>query len=192
VRLAAVLGREFDFDLLNAIWGRGEEATLEALDDLLRHRLIDEDTGPLGRDYTFTHHKIQEVVYAGMPRRRQQHAHARAGAAMETLYGPEVKALASELAFHFEQGRQLDKTLTEKAIHYLLQAGDWARGLYAHGDAIDYYQRGAGTFEGKGGIRASGADADEAGADPSHRLRLPTGAPGLRGRLRPVAAGGGS
>jgi DNA-binding SARP family transcriptional activator len=192
VRLAAVLGREFDFDLLNAIWGRGEEATLEALDDLLRHRLIDEGTGPLGRDYTFTHHKIQEVVYAGMPRRRQQHAHARAGAAMETLYGPEVKALASELAFHFEQGRQLDKTLTEKAIHYLLQAGDWARGLYAHGDAIDYYQRGAGTFEGKGGIRASGADADEAGADPSHRLRLPTGAPGLRGRLRPVAAGGGS
>ncbi len=60
---------------------------------------------------------------------------------MERLYGTEAEALAGELAFHFEQGRQLDKALTEKAISYLLQAGDRARGLYAHQEAIDYYQR---------------------------------------------------
>ena len=141
LRLAAVLGREFDFDLLNAVWGRGEEATLEALDDLLRHRLINEGTGPMGRDYSFTHHKIQEVLYGGMPRRHRQHVHARAGAAMERLYGSQAEPLVGELAFHFEQGQQLDKTLTEKAITYLLQAGDRARGLYAHQEAIDYYQR---------------------------------------------------
>jgi len=142
LHLAAVLGREFDFDLLNTVWGRGEGATLEALDDLLRHRLIDEGSGAMGRDYAFTHHKIQEVVYAAMPRRHRGHAHARVGAAMERLYGTaEREALAGELAFHFEQGRQLDKALTEKAISYLLQAGDRARGLYAHQEAIDYYQR---------------------------------------------------
>ncbi len=141
LRLAAVLGREFDFDLLNAVWGRGEEATLEALDDLLRHRLIDEGTGAMGRDYAFTHHKIQEAIYAAMPRRRRQHAHARVGAAMETLYGSEAEALARELAFHFEQARQLDRGLTEKAITYLLLAGDRARMLYAHQEAIDHYQR---------------------------------------------------
>ena len=42
VRVAAVAGREFDFDLLKGAWGKGEEATLAALDDLLRHRLIAE------------------------------------------------------------------------------------------------------------------------------------------------------
>jgi len=141
LRLAAILGREFDLDLLNAVWGRGGEVTLEALDSMLRHRLIDEGSRAVGRDYAFTHHKIQEVVYAGMGRQRRQHAHARAGTAMERLHGPEAKTLAGELAFHFEQGRQLDKRLTEKAIYYLLEAGDQARGLYAHGDAIDYYQR---------------------------------------------------
>jgi oligopeptide transport system substrate-binding protein len=141
LRLAAVLGREFDFDLLNAVWGRGEEATLETLDDLLRHRLIDEGTGAMGRDYAFTHHKIQEVIYAEMPRRHRQHAHARCGAAMESIYGPEAEALAGELAFHFEEGRHHDGTLTEKAITYVLQAGDQARGLYAHEEAIDYYRR---------------------------------------------------
>jgi ABC-type oligopeptide transport system substrate-binding subunit len=141
LRLAAVLGREFDFDLLNAVRGRGEEATLEALDDLLRHRLLDEGTGPMGRDYAFTHHKIQEAVYAGMPRRRRQHLHGRVGVALETLYGSEADALTSELAFHFQQGRQLDRSLTEKAIIYLLQAGDQARLAYAHREGIDHYQQ---------------------------------------------------
>ena len=150
LRLAAVLGREFDFDLLNAVWNRGQEATLETLDDLLRHRLIEEGTGSMGRDYTFTHHKIQEVIYAEMPRRRRQHAHAQAGAAMESLYGPQVETLAGELAFHFEEGRQHDETLTEKAITYLLQAGDRARGLYAHQEAIDYYQRALGFLKEQG------------------------------------------
>jgi oligopeptide transport system substrate-binding protein len=141
LRLAAVLGREFDFELLNAVWGRGEETTLEALDDLLRHRLLDEGTGPMGRDYMFTHHKIQEVVYAAMGRRRQQYTHGLVGATMQELCGPETEALAGELAFHFEHGRRLDETLTEKAITYLLQAGDKARGLYACREAIGYYQR---------------------------------------------------
>jgi predicted ATPase len=141
LHLAAVLGREFDFDLLDTVWGRGEGATLEALDDLLRHRLIDEGSGAMGRDYAFTHHKIQEVVYARIPRHRRGHAHAQVGAAMERLRSTEVKALAGELAYHFEQGGELDRALTEKAISYLLQAGDRARGLYAHQEAIDYYQQ---------------------------------------------------
>jgi len=58
LRLAAVLGREFDFNLLNTVWGRGENATLEALDEMLRQRLIDEGRGTTARDYAFAHHKI--------------------------------------------------------------------------------------------------------------------------------------
>jgi predicted ATPase len=141
LRLTAVLGHEFDFDLLDMVWGRDREATLGALDDLLRHRLVDEGTGTLDRDYAFTHHKIQEVVYTGIPRRRRQHLHAQVGTAMESLYGPQTEALARELAFHFQQGQQLDQTLTEKAITYLLQAGDQARALYAHREAIDHYRQ---------------------------------------------------
>lgn len=141
VRVAAVLGREFDFDLLNAVWGRGEEDTLQAVDALLRHRLIDEGTGAVGRDYSFTHHKIQEALYAGISRQRRQRAHGLVGKTMEALYGAETEAMASELAFHFEQGQQLDKTLTEKATKYLLSAGDQARLAYAHEEAIDHYQR---------------------------------------------------
>lgn len=141
VRLAAVLGREFDFDSLNAVWGQGEGATLEALDDLLRHRLIDEGNGAKGRDYVFTHHKIQEVIYSSMSRRRRHQAHALVGTTMESLNRTQTEELAGELAFHFQEGRQHDKTLTEKAVTYRLQAGDRARTLYAHQEAIDHYEQ---------------------------------------------------
>ncbi len=67
VSVAAVAGQEFDFDLLREAWGQGEEATLAALDDLLRQRLVAETVGTAGADYAFTHHKIQEVVYEGLP-----------------------------------------------------------------------------------------------------------------------------
>jgi oligopeptide transport system substrate-binding protein len=141
LELAAVLGREFEFDLLDAVWGRGEHATLEALDEMLRQRLIDEGLGTTARDYAFTHHKIQEALYAGMPRRHRQQAHARAATAMEQLYIHQTEELAGELAFHFLQGMQHDKTLTEKAIEYLLKAADRARLAYAQREAVDYYQQ---------------------------------------------------
>jgi predicted ATPase len=133
--LAAALGREFEFDLLNFVWGLGEETTLEALDDLLRARLIEEGSGPLERDYAFTHHKIQEAVYSGIPLRRRQHLHTRIGQAMETIYAPDVEGLAGELAFHFDQARQVDKTLTEKAVHYLRLAGERAVRMSANEEA---------------------------------------------------------
>ena len=141
LQVAAVLGREFDFDLLNAAGQEAEEATLDVLDALLRRRFIDEGRGALGRDYAFHHHKIQEVVYAGIPQRHRQHLHARVGTAMEALHASSLEAVATELAFHFQQARALDPALGEKAIRYLLLAGDQTRLAYAHADAIEYYQQ---------------------------------------------------
>jgi ABC-type oligopeptide transport system substrate-binding subunit/DNA-binding SARP family transcriptional activator/Mrp family chromosome partitioning ATPase len=141
VRLAAVLGREFDFELLNAVWDQGEGATLEALDELLRRRLIDEGVAPKRCDYNFSHNKIQEVIYASMSRRRRQQAHALVATTMENLYRAQAEELAGELGFHFQEGRYHDKTLTGKAIFYRLRAGDRARTLYAHQEAIEHYQQ---------------------------------------------------
>jgi ABC-type oligopeptide transport system substrate-binding subunit/DNA-binding SARP family transcriptional activator len=141
LRVAAVLGREFDLDLLCAAGEQSEEATLESLDALLRRRFVDEGRGTLSRDYAFHHHKIQEVVYAGIPLRHRQHLHAKVGIAMEALHASNLGAVAGEMAFHFQEGRVLDRALGEKAIRYLLLAGDQARLAYAHAEAIDYYQR---------------------------------------------------
>jgi ABC-type oligopeptide transport system substrate-binding subunit/DNA-binding SARP family transcriptional activator len=141
LRVGAILGREFDFDLLHAVWGEHEEVTLEALDTLLRRRFVDEGSGVLGRDYAFHHHQIREVAYAAIPVRHRQHLHGQAGEAMEKLYKSNLEAVAGELAFHFGQGRLFDKALAPKAVRYLLLAGDQARLAYAHREAIEYYNQ---------------------------------------------------
>lgn len=143
VRVAAIAGRAFDFDLLRAAWGQGEEATLAALDDLLRQQLIGEaaaDGG--GHDYAFTHHKIQEVVHGSLSRQRRQHLHGQVGTALEQLLGARSGARAAELAFHFEQAQQLHGALADKAITYLLQASQQAMRQSASQEAIAYVQRG--------------------------------------------------
>jgi ABC-type oligopeptide transport system substrate-binding subunit/DNA-binding SARP family transcriptional activator len=139
--MASILGREFDFELLDQAWGRGNEATLEALDHLLRSRLIEEGAGQSGRDYAFVHHKIQEAVYAYIPNKQCEHLHARAGTAMEKLYGARTENVVGEIAYHFEKCCGLGGEYGGKAVTYLLQAGDHARKLYAFQDAVEYYQR---------------------------------------------------
>jgi DNA-binding SARP family transcriptional activator/predicted ATPase len=140
--LSAVLGREFDFELLSAAWGRGEEATLEALDSLLRGRLVEEGALPGARDFAFTHHKIQEVIYDALPRPRRLHWHRRVGKAMEALHVAELEARAGELAHHFERACSAGGPACAKAVAYLLRAGQHSARHSAHQDAIAYYRRG--------------------------------------------------
>lgn len=142
VHLAAVVGRTFNFDLLCAAWGQGEDATLAAVDDLLRQQLVAEMTDGGNADYAFTHHQIQQVVYAGLSRHRRQHLHGQVGLALEALLGAGVGPRAAELAFHFEQAQHLDRTLADRAIAYLLQASQQAMRQSASQEAVAFAQRG--------------------------------------------------
>ncbi len=93
-------------------------------------------------DYAFTHHKIQEVVYKGLPRHRRLHLHGQVGLALEHGLGAETGTRAAELAHHFEQARQADGELTDKAIAYLLQASQQALRQSAGQEAMAYVRRG--------------------------------------------------
>jgi predicted ATPase len=77
----------------------------------------------------------------GLPLRRRQRIHGQAALAMERLYGLQAGDLAAELAFHFQEGAAHDGQLQDKAIQYLLQAGDQARMAQAHHEAAGYYRQ---------------------------------------------------
>lgn len=126
--LAAVLGREFDFDLLLKASGRDEEELLEASDDLLRRQLLVEIDDGL----RFSHDKIRQVAYDELSRPRRRWLHRQAGLALEAMAPQQVE----ELARHFYHGEMRAKALT-----YSLAAGDRARSLYANRDAIAHYRR---------------------------------------------------
>lgn len=75
---------------------------------------------------------------------------------MEAIHPSESEIAASELAFHFQRARMLDPALEEKAIGYLLLAGDQARLEYAYQDAIEYYQEALALQEERGEYQRAG------------------------------------
>jgi DNA-binding SARP family transcriptional activator len=78
VDTAAMIGREFTFDVIARASDQEEGVLVSALDELWRRRIIRERAGDA---YRFSHDKIREVTYAELSltrRRRLQHRVARA------------------------------------------------------------------------------------------------------------------
>jgi DNA-binding SARP family transcriptional activator len=151
---AAVLGQEASFDRLCRIAGLEEGQALTALDELLARQLLleaHEASSEPGRDpaYSFSHHKLSEIVYAeaGAARRRMLHRRA-----LEVLQA--TAAPAAELAHH-----ALNAGLWVEAIQYSIAAGNEAMHLFAVRVAITHYEAAWQLAEQKGWPEAiSGAD----------------------------------
>jgi ABC-type oligopeptide transport system substrate-binding subunit/tetratricopeptide (TPR) repeat protein len=130
--LAAVLGRQFDFDTLAKASELDEDALIEALECAERAQLIEEVSPERGGTFAFEHRLIPTTLVEGLRTLQRRRLHRRAATAIEALRPDNFEALA----YHYAQtGR------AEKATDYLLKAGDRARGLYAHQEAIYNYQQ---------------------------------------------------
>ncbi len=132
LRLAAILGREFDFDTLAEASELDEDALIEALEGAERAQLIEEVSAEDGVSFVFEHKLIPNTLVESLRTLQRRRLHRRAAAATETLYPDNFEALA----YHYDQAGNVGK-----ATEYLLKAGDRARGLYAHQEAIDHYER---------------------------------------------------
>ena len=152
LRLAAILGRTFGLDTLAAASELDEDALLDGLEDARRAQLIEEvnEKQPAlargaahhasrrapqpasGRTFTFVHGLIASTLVASMATTQRRRLHHQAAAAIESSSPAGFEALA----YHYDRAGN-----TDKATHYLLKAGDRARGLYAFQEAIDHYQR---------------------------------------------------
>ncbi len=85
--IASVIGREFDFRLLNTLSdGISEDLILEALDQALAARVIEETPGTPGL-HRFSHALIQQTLAEELSATRRARPHARIGGALEEMYG---------------------------------------------------------------------------------------------------------
>jgi tetratricopeptide (TPR) repeat protein len=96
--VAAVVGREFDLDVLAQIVDRSEETVGARLDEGLRARVLTAVAGPRMR---FAHALIREALYEELPTARQLELHRRTGEALESRYGANLDPNLTELAHHF-------------------------------------------------------------------------------------------
>jgi DNA-binding SARP family transcriptional activator len=98
LRLAAVIGRDFDLSLLEQVASLDEDQFLNALDEALAAGLVGEAPGHAGR-YSFSHALIRETLYEGMSGPRRARNHRRVGEALEAIGdGTQLTALALHFA----------------------------------------------------------------------------------------------
>ena len=133
--MAAVIGRDFDLDLLARATKTSEDDLIDILDAAAAVALVREvaDTGR----YSFAHALIQHTLYEDLGPNRRAQAHRRVGQALEDLCGDRPGVRVGELARHwFSATQPVDLA---KAIRYSRRAGDAALGALAPSEGLRYY-----------------------------------------------------
>jgi hypothetical protein len=109
LRLAAVVGRDADVEVLVRAAGTGEAAVLDALEAGLIAGLL---TEPAPGRVRFAHVLARDTLYGDLPRLRRGRLHARVAAAVEELHPEDFPALGpppppGRVAGHRRQGGRL-------------------------------------------------------------------------------------
>ncbi|HEY3241220.1 MAG TPA: AAA family ATPase, partial [Acidimicrobiia bacterium] len=134
--LAAVIGRDFDLDLLGRVSELPEDRLLDALDEAAGAALIHEVAGRPDR-FTFSHSLVQHVLYDELSGLRRVRVHQRVAAALEDLCGDDPGERVAELAHHWVAAtRPID---VRQTIDYARRAGDRALAQLAPEEAVAWY-----------------------------------------------------
>jgi DNA-binding SARP family transcriptional activator/class 3 adenylate cyclase len=137
--LGAVIGREFDLELLVQSSGSPEEVVLEAVEEALGSRLIGESGATVDR-FTFAHAIVRNVIYGELPASRRVRLHRRVGDALERMLEGDPRGRLMELAHHFIEGAPAGRA--DAAAKYAAAAAAEAEACLAFDDAFDLCQRG--------------------------------------------------
>jgi len=136
---AAVIGRTFSFELLEALGDVKADALLDAIDEGERAHLIFSTSDGAEAHFTFAHELIRQTLVSGLSMPRRQRLHLRVAEAMEGVYARSLEQHAADLAHHlYQAGTSADP---RKTVHYLMLAGEQAMGAAAFEDALRHYER---------------------------------------------------
>jgi tetratricopeptide (TPR) repeat protein len=138
LRIASILGREFDLDALERASGLSPAELLALLDEADAARVVTEVPGVLGR-LRFSHALVRDVLYDELTSLQRVQLHREVGEMLETLYGDDTEPHLAELAHHFSQAARGGDG-ADKAVTYARTAGDRAVALLAYEEAVRLYR----------------------------------------------------
>ncbi len=137
VQLGAVLGREFPYDLLQAVAPMEEIALQEGLAQLVAAQLVYQRGLPPRSRYSFKHALIQDAAYQSLLRSTRQRYHQRIAHVLAERF-PETAATQPELlAYHYTEAG-----LAEQAMPYWQRAGQRAIEHSAYREAVAHLTQG--------------------------------------------------
>ena len=136
-QIGAVAGREFHYELVDAVAGLPKQRLDEALDQLVRSELMFCRGEIPHAVYTFKHALVRDAAYAGLLKSRRVHLHAAIAKALEEKF-PEIARTQPEIiAHHYTQARN-----HERALHYWYQAGKQSAARSGHNEAVGHLKKG--------------------------------------------------
>jgi DNA-binding SARP family transcriptional activator/Tfp pilus assembly protein PilF len=134
--LAAVLGGEFDFAVLQQASQEPEDLLLDILDALLDAGLLIEPR-TIGRgEFALPHDCYAEVAYETLPDVRRRQLHRRVAQAIEQVYTSDLSPHYPVLAYHFGRAQE-----AERECCYARLAGEQAVTQFANAEAITHLSR---------------------------------------------------
>jgi predicted ATPase len=136
-QLGAVVGREFAYEVLQAVSPMEEAVLQQGLAQLVEAELLYQRGLPPQARYMFKHALIQEAAYQSLLRSTRRQHHRRIAQVLEERF-PETYELHPELLAH----HYMEAGLCEQAIPYWQQAGHRAIERSAHVEAISHFTKG--------------------------------------------------
>jgi class 3 adenylate cyclase/tetratricopeptide (TPR) repeat protein len=130
-QLGSILGREFAYEMLQAIGSLREGELQDGLDRLVDAELLYERGRRPRARYIFKHALVQDAAYQSLLRRTRQYYHRQVAELLESRYPDVVSGQPELVAHHYARAE-----LHAKAVHYLTLCATHASALDAHADAI--------------------------------------------------------
>jgi len=135
---AAVIGRDFDLELLSEVVELSEDRLLDLLEQSIAASLLKESPERAER-FTFAHGLVEHTLYEDLGRARRARLHKRVAEALEAQCGDEPDERLGELAAHWAAA--VVSADTAKAIHYARQAAEHALAQLAPDEAVRWYRQ---------------------------------------------------
>ena len=126
---AAVIGREFDSDLLQTLHGPDPDDIFDHIDEAVAARILVEAPSAFGR-YAFSHALIRQTLYEELNPTRRSRMHRQVAEALA-----DRKGAPAELALHFTAAHD-----PERALSASIDAAGEAEKLLALAEAARHYE----------------------------------------------------
>lgn len=173
LRLAAVIGRDFDFGLIAEVADLDEDDALDLLDDAVAAALV-HNVGP--DSYTFAHALVEHTLYDELSSSRRSRAHRRVAEALERRLGDDPGDRIGELAHHWAAATVPEDL--SKVVGYARRAGDRALEQLAPDEALRWYRQALDTRDARAddptrlALLIGLGTAQRQTGDPAHRQIL--------------------
>jgi predicted ATPase len=136
-QLGATLGRQFAYDLLQAIAPMDEGTLQQGLRQLGEAELLYQRGLPPQATYSFKHALIQDTAYQSLLKSTRQHYHQRIAQVLEAQFADVVETQPELLAHHYTEAG-----FAEQAVAYWQRAGQRARHRVGEREAMTHFRKG--------------------------------------------------